>query len=363
MKSQEIITNGKKYLVKESDELKTCVSADYNYIFRKSDGYFARWGLTTDDDPQFAPFPEILDLEISVNDCSMGCPFCYKDNNSGDGKHMSFETFKTIIDKMPFLTQVAFGITDIKSNPDFFKMMEYCRHTMGIIPNFTMTGIDLDNEYARKTSELAGAVAISCYPWAKELCYNTIEKLHRFGMDQINIHLMLSKETLDFAYEVAIDSMDDERLSGLNCIVFLGLKPKGRAKGNFTICDYDEYADLVKFCMDNGIRFGADSCGAPKIEHGIKMLDMDNKQQQSILQCIESCEVGMFSSYINVGGKFFTCSFSEGEGDWKDGIDVLSANNFIEDVWNHPKTKKYREMQISSSCDGCRKCLIFPEIN
>ena len=39
---------------------------------------------------------------------------------------MTFDEFKIIFDKMPkTLTQIAFGIMDIKTNPDFFKMMEY----------------------------------------------------------------------------------------------------------------------------------------------------------------------------------------------------------------------------------------------
>ena len=44
---------------------KKLISKDYNYVFNKETGFFARWGETKEADPEKAPFPEILDLEIS----------------------------------------------------------------------------------------------------------------------------------------------------------------------------------------------------------------------------------------------------------------------------------------------------------
>ncbi len=52
-------------------------SENYNYIFDRETGFFARWGRTKDDDPIYSPFgPEILDIEISEI-CNMGCTFCF----------------------------------------------------------------------------------------------------------------------------------------------------------------------------------------------------------------------------------------------------------------------------------------------
>ena len=65
---------------------------------------------------------------------------------------MTFETFKTIIDKMPIvLTQIAFGITGIQTNPDFIKMLKYCREKQ-IVPNFTLSGIDLSDKIAKEVA-------------------------------------------------------------------------------------------------------------------------------------------------------------------------------------------------------------------
>lgn len=100
---------------------------------------------------------------------------CYKGNGGNAPVHnLSFDEFKIILDKMPpLLTQIAFGIMNISTNPDFFKMMEYSRER-GIIPNYTCHGLDVTDEYAKRTSELCGAVAVSVYN--KEKSYDSIKK-------------------------------------------------------------------------------------------------------------------------------------------------------------------------------------------
>ena len=73
----EIIRNEEIMKIVEKDGCKELYSKDYNYVFRRSDGHFWRWGETEFDDPQFSPYgPEILDLEISTGKCSGKCKFC-----------------------------------------------------------------------------------------------------------------------------------------------------------------------------------------------------------------------------------------------------------------------------------------------
>ncbi len=110
----------------ETDSSKTVISNSYKYYFNKVTGMFVRWGKTANDDPSYSPLgPELLDIEISSGKCLANCQFCYKCNGSNKSlQNMTFEEFKTILDKIPnILTQIAFGITDIYANPDFFKMI------------------------------------------------------------------------------------------------------------------------------------------------------------------------------------------------------------------------------------------------
>jgi len=182
-----------KMMIVDGELKKIFRSKDYNFDFDKTNGNFMRWGKTTasKDDPQFSPFgPEILDIEISVNGCPNGtavtstigpngeiiprenkseCKFCYKNNTQAKPTNMTLDTFKTILNKMPrTLTQIAFGITGVQTNPDFLDMMWHAR-TNGIIPNFTLSGKDLTDEMAEKCAKVIGAVAVSAMYGEKKI--------------------------------------------------------------------------------------------------------------------------------------------------------------------------------------------------
>ena len=287
---------------------------------------------------------------------------CYKGNTNKPGRNMSFETFKTIVDKLvPQLGQVAFGITGVQTNPDFIKMMEYCRE-IGVIPNFTLSGIDLTHEMAKKCASLVGAVAVSAYQKDKNVCYNTVDLFTRLGVKQTNIHLMISEETLDFVYEVLKDYENDARLNKLNAIVFLGLKPKGRGTG-FHPLKQEKFTELVEYCLNRNIPMGFDSCSAGKYETAVQGMDWTDEKKKQMISMSESCESTLFSSYINVNGDFYSCSFCENQPGWETGIDVVGCDNFLKDVWYHPRVKSWRKELLNSSCNGCRKCIMYPEIN
>jgi MoaA/NifB/PqqE/SkfB family radical SAM enzyme len=151
-------------------------SKNYNYNFDKKTGYFERWGSSYNDDPLFSPGPEILDIEISAGKCIASCPFCYKANAGGlDEIHMTFDEYKSIIDKTPpTLMQVALGLTDTDSNPDFIKILEYTR-SKGIIPNYTCNGQRLTDEVIDATVKNCGAVAVSVGSGNK----STVKKYYR----------------------------------------------------------------------------------------------------------------------------------------------------------------------------------------
>ena len=98
-KSGEYQIGVKHYQIIENPYAKICEGPDYNFSFMKSNGFFQRWGKTKKHDPQFSPIGcEILDIEVSTI-CDGGCPWCYK-GNTKNGKNMSLETFKLILDKM-----------------------------------------------------------------------------------------------------------------------------------------------------------------------------------------------------------------------------------------------------------------------
>lgn len=331
-------------------DVKKFRSENYNYDFNMITGHFERWGKSKKDDPSYSEFgPEILDIEIS-SICSFGCKFCYK-SNTPNGKHMSFDSFKSIIDKFPkyndihSLTQIAFGAGDIDASEDLWFMMRYCRENK-IVPNITINGDRLTDNIVDNLSSLCGAIAVSRYQ-DKNICYNAVKTLTDKGMDQINIHQLVCEETYSDILETLGDIKTDPRLKKINAIVFLSLKQKGRGKNHTRLSD-DKFANIIKICLKNSITFGFDSCGANKCAKVMGDLGILSKYEQYI----EPCESAAFSSYISVDGMFYPCSFADKE---TGGIDLNNIDDFLKDLWHNKNTCLERK-RIQ---DNGRRCPYF----
>ncbi len=362
----------KDHIIFIKDDKKYFCSDDYNYVFNLENGEFARWGRNKDDDPSYSEFgPELLDIEISTicsgipqkgKDEPTPCKHCYK-SNTKVGSNMSFDTFQKIFSKIPkTVCQIAFGIGDIDSNLDFFKMMEFCRENK-VIPNYTTNGFRITDEIAQRTVRTCGAVAVSSYVQNKDICYNAVQKFSDTnkslkGKLQINIHCLLSKETLNFCYEVAKDSKSDKRLSNLNAIVFLQLKECGRGK-SYSQISAQEYSDFLNFLLENKIRFGHDSCCFPNLIFFSK-----ESMKENIRLVAEGCESARMSLYINTEGIAFPCSFVE---DKFKGNDVANCKSFINDIWNSSEVSSFRNALLKSTenCNcaeknkSCFKCPVY----
>jgi radical SAM protein with 4Fe4S-binding SPASM domain len=344
----------------ETNKGKIFRSENYNFVFDKETGFFARWGKKKEDDPQFSPFGnEIADIEISTI-CSgvegIGpCKFCYK-NNTKKGINMSLDTFKKVFHNLPKTTlQITFGIGDIESNPDIWNIFDYCRSN-GVIPNVTVNGEGITNEIADKLVSKCGAVAVSIYD--KDKSYNTVQLLAEKGLSQVNIHQVIHESNFEFVKSVISDIKTDSRLTKLNAIVFLSLKPKGRGKNVslFRPLNQENFNELIAYAENMGVAHGMDSCTAGSY---VKTIE-NHPNKESLMQMVEGCESTKFSIFIDVHGHFYPCSFMQGEivengGDWTEGLDVVNCSNFIKDIWFHEKTKQFRKkcIECTSINGGC----------
>ena len=378
--------------------IKVVRSKDYNYFFNSDTGFFARWGITKEDDPSMSPYgPEIADIEISTicNGLGKPCPWCYK-SNTRCGKNMNFETFgqlfyklvnaqvkltmpdKTIsivspnqygnsviakdikVEKIAnkCLTQIAFGIGDINGNPDLWNIMNYCRKNEynPVVPNITTNGMGVDEDIAQKLANVCGAVSVSRYH-IEDICYDAIDKLVKAAknpgatLKQVNIHQLLASETYDSCFKLLDDIKTDSRLAGLNAVVFLKLKPKGERNKFNSIESQEKFAALIKAAQDKGISIGMDSCTAPLM---LKYCEQNN--QDKIIASIEPCESTLFSIYINVDSQVFPCSFAEGTAGWEKGMDIREHENFLKDIWLSERLSGWRNglLKSSSKCVNCK---------
>lgn len=124
---------------------------DYHFLADSRTGITFRWGKTKDEDPSFAPIPELADISIS-NYCTKGCNFCYK-NSTPLGRIMSVADYCYVLDEMCHpkygnVFQVALGGGEPLEHPNFKEIItETLRRN--IVPNFTTNGIHLTTDVAR----------------------------------------------------------------------------------------------------------------------------------------------------------------------------------------------------------------------
>jgi MoaA/NifB/PqqE/SkfB family radical SAM enzyme len=307
----------------------------YNYNFDPKTGLFIRWGHTYDEDPFMSPYgPEIADIEISTV-CSgirgKPCKYCYKSNTSV-GQNMSLETFKKVFHNLPKnIMQIAFGIGDVDGNPDMLKIFEYCR-AHSVVPNVTINGDRLTTVIVHRLVNVCGAIAVSNHD--KDVCYNAVKTLTDAGMEQVNIHQVVSKETINDCYEVIYDATVDPRLKKLNAIVFLSLKNVGRGK-SMTTTSLLEFKSIVVMALMHKIRFGFDSCSCNKFLNVIRGTAYEN-----LSQFAEPCESTLFSIYIDVEGKVYPCSFCES------GLLYIgdATTTPVMELWGNPVSEEFRQM-------------------
>ena len=249
------------------------------------------------------------------------------------------------VNKQYIVNQIALGLTDLQSNPYLWDIIRE-GSSRQIIMNYTTHGLDTTPEIAKRTAELCGAVAVSLN-WPKS--YDAIKMFTDAGMQQVNIHYMLSANRVKQAKKIVDDMCSDPRLKNVNAIVFLRYKAKGNNIGAFQPPTNDTFAEIVQYCENKGVPFGFDSCSA----HAYLKCIEGRENYTELAQYVEPCESALFSAYINVHGEFFSCSFCENHGDyWQRGIQVLNYDNFIDSIWYSPKVHKWRLKLLGNS----RRC-------
>lgn len=346
------MTTNRKYLLMDSSEVKLIRSPGFNLNFRKSDGYTEVWGQTRDDDPEYSPYgPIIADIEIDTG-CSVNCPWCYKSGANVPEKHMTLDTFRKVVDALGIqLTQIALGITTLCSNPDFFGILRYCRES-GISVNLTTSGHGTitDNVLEALYYEL-GAIAVSVYPHNFDLAFGLARELQERGMKQVNFHLLYYQENLDHVYTV----LDRAKDSNINALVLLAMKQKGGAVTDCTPTTQKQFNAIVDAAMNFDLPLGFDSCGAHKYTTFLDSLsdkylfDKYAATKDKIKMMITPCESMRESIYCNVDAKIFPCSFAEGENNWERGLDILSCDSFLDDIWYHKRTVAWRKRLLANN--------------
>ena len=327
-------------------------------VFNHKTGEYVRGESSlTGKDPFMRSFPNLLDIGImggckSASLCQAGGrkSGCYQGGKPYDvSKNMKFEDFCRLIDEGAEngLQQVALGgAGNPEDHQDFEKIVRYAS-MKGVVPNYTTSGICLDDEKAEISSRYCGAVAVSWY--RQEFTGDAIERFLRFG-NSVSIHYVLSKETIDEAIGLLKNHIlpygdgkvfDFERVP-VKAFLFLLYKPVGL--GRKENCLGQEDVDKLKefFYLaslgNHPFMVGFDSCSVPLVLKYSSNVDSGS---------LDTCEGGRFSAYVFPDMVMVPCSFDQSR---KFGISLEGKT--IEEVWNSDRFSKFR----SSLFLSCRSC-------
>lgn len=326
---------------------------DYHFLADNKTGVTFRWGKTFDDNPTFAPVPELADISIS-NRCTKECDFCYR-ASTPDGSLMSVSDYCDVLDSMNSpeygnVFQVALGGGEPLEHQEFFTIIEETVKR-GIVPNITTNGTLLTKDVFAQLKGKVGAIAISITDINN---LNNYQKVLQFkDCVRTNVHYILSQGTIGQALDI-VEGRYNKLLTGINAVVFLTYKPAGRGGFENVLKTGDvlnKFLNIVK-SPKTICKIGFDACFVPMLL----------RNSQGIDDFVDFCEGGFFSVYINEKKEVSPCSFSNGQ-------DSFSLNEYdFYDIWLN-RLQPYRD-RIKNHCVlGCNirhmckgACPYFPEI-
>jgi len=276
-------------------------SKNYNFIGDTITGVTFRWGETFEENPLYAPWPELADISIS-NHCTKGCDFCYRSSKE-NYCFMSLNDYEYLIKQLkhPYwgnVFQVALGGGEPLEHPDFMKIIDITL-AYGIVPNFTTNGEYLSKEMIKKFRNKVGAIAISTID-ISSIDKEVIQNL-RINKIRFNIHYLLNYHNLSQAIDI-LTGKYNQFLKDFNSIIFLTYKPMGRADNSRILKKDQNFLNFVNIIDSNSCstRIGFDACFVPMLMH---YTNVD-------LKYIDPCECAFFSVYIDEKMQMSPCSFS-----------------------------------------------------
>lgn len=327
----------------------------YNFIGDKENGITFRWGKEFDDDPLFAPWPELADISIS-NHCTKDCNYCYRDSHENHS-FMSVEDYEYVLRCLNHSSwgnvfQVALGGGEPLEHPDFLEIIEITNE-FGVVPNFTTNGIHLNRNITKSIKGKVGAVAISISN-IDEIMTTNLEVLLESDV-KTNIHFILSRRSIKQAIRI-LKGEYNNILSGLNAIIFLTYKSTGRANPSDYLNWDTNLKEFVTLIDHNSCetRIGFDACFVPILLHLTK----------TNINFVDPCECAYFSVYIDENLNVKPCSFTNNE---KDSYNMREYS--FSEIWENKfvgyreafKNRCKRDCNNKNACRG--SCLYFEEIN
>lgn len=219
--------------------------------------------------------PTLIDVNITEK-CNLNCPHCYI-NSSKDGKHMSLENFRIILNecKKNGVLQIALGGGEPTLHPNFGSMLKETRKA-GIIPNLTSNGKYLNWKSIYYMARYAGAVALSI-----EELDSDFKKRRGFSIKEFEKSIKkLKASRINLVFQITLGRNNLSKIDDLTKyllqfkpygIIFLAYKPQGRGLNYdqpIALANPDKIETTLESIFQNlkgKTKIGFDCCLTPAI--------------------------------------------------------------------------------------------------
>ncbi len=300
-------------------------------------------GKETEEEPFMASFPHTIDVGVMGHCihgesglCAKAGIGCYQSGQFVKKENMKLEDFESICKQCEKKsTQFALGG---RGDPDCHENFEEILKTArkyNIVPNYTTSGLLMNDKKAEISKKYCGAVGVSWY--RSDYTFKAIDTLLKYG-NKVNIHYVLSKSTIDEAIEIL---KNDSYPDGVNAFIFLLHKPVGQGNEEDVLKVNDprvkEFVEL--FQKHHKSKMGLDSCLVPALLSFGRHL---------IVDAIDSCESGRFSCCIEPDMTMLPCSFDQAR---KYGVSL--SNHTIQEAWESDAFESFRDI-LRNSCHNCK---------
>ncbi|MDP4224840.1 MAG: SPASM domain-containing protein [Bacteroidota bacterium] len=303
-------------------------------------------GVDTGIDPFMSSFPELIDVGVmghcvhgKTGLCIKSGVQCYQNGLNTHTPNMTLGNFKRIVDECKGkVYQLALGGRgDVDQHEDFEEILKYCRQN-SIVPNFTTSGLGLDDRLVNICREYCGAVAVSWY--RGDYTLRAINSLLKAGI-KTNIHYVLGQNSIN---EAIARLVNNDFPKGINAVIFLLHKPVGLGKEDNMLSVDDPriktFFDVIDTHQFN-FKIGFDSCTIPGLLNFTHNIEQDS---------FDTCEAARWSMYITADMKALPCSFDNQEQRW--AFDI--SNNAIQEAWDSEQFEDFRN-GFRNACPGCSK--------
>lgn len=309
-------------------------------------------------------YPLMLQIEPTTH-CNLECTMCANPISRRKKHHMSFEDFKRIIDRAPFLKKVSLvGAGEPLMNPAIFDMISYAR-SKGIAIGFATNGMLLsDASYRNMCAKLIEAgsdwlnISIDSADRAK---YENIRRGASLDFVTNNIKRLVEARGKNERPDISIwFVIMENNVSDLTGVVKLA-KDLGIGKVSAQLEHSWNEEELRIRIGANRQSFAVEVKASLKEALSLaKEIGVDFDYVNVPAPGKRSCKWPWKSAYISAEGFVTPCCL---QGSNPEVINFGSAvKNDLKSIWNNDKYKKFRAALKAESMPAiCRGCTSYYE--